>query len=109
VAWGVNESLTLDVVAPGFGLWTDRRLSGGRLPFARRACDTASQMDLSLTLALAGGLAALAVFAGWQGARPPNPHKGPRMVPWRFVMVTATAIMLPMLVHLAYLLGLTRG
>ena len=65
-------------------------------------------MDQTLTLSLAAGLLALAAFAGWRGARPPNPHRGPRLVPWRFIMVTAVAILLPMLVHLASLYGLRR-
>ena len=82
-------------------------MEGARLPFRGRACDTASQMDLSLTLGLAVGLLALALVAGWRGARPPNPHRGPRMIPWRFIMVTAAALLLPMLIHLASLLGLT--
>jgi hypothetical protein len=66
-------------------------------------------MDLTLTLALAGGLLALALFAGWRGARPPNPHRGPRLVPWRFLMVTAAAFLLVVLAHLMNLLGFTTG
>ena len=46
-------------------------------------------------LAIALGLAALAGFAGWRGARPPNPMKGPRLIPWRPIMVfAATAAIL---------------
>ena len=46
-------------------------------------------------LALAIALAALAGFAGWRGARPPNPMKGPRLIPWRAIMVvSATAAIL---------------
>lgn len=48
-------------------------------------------MDVRMMLGLAGGLAAVAGFAGWRGARPPNPMKGPRMIPWRMIMVFATA------------------
>jgi len=48
-------------------------------------------MDLRMTLALGAGLAALAAFAGWRGARPPNPMKGPRLIPWRAIMVFAAA------------------
>ncbi len=79
------------------------------LPFAGPACDTASQMDLPLTLAIGCGLLALAVFAGWRGARPPNPHKGPRLMPWRFLMLLAAAGLLAMLVHAVNLLGLSTG
>jgi hypothetical protein len=66
-------------------------------------------MSLALTLAIAAGLLALAVFAGWRGARPPNPLKGPRMIPWRFIMVTAAALLLPMVVHIVNLLGMSTG
>ena len=64
-------------------------------------------MDMALTLTICAGLLAVALVAGWRGARPPNPHRGPRLMPWRFIMVTAAAGLLPMLVHLASLLGLT--
>lgn len=107
MAWGVNESLTLDVVSKGSCLWTDWSRAGGRLPFAGRACDTASHMDMSLTLAICAALLAVAVFAGWRGARPPNPHRGPRLMPWRFIMLLAAAGLLPLLLHVASLVGLT--
>ncbi|RAK64899.1 hypothetical protein [Phenylobacterium kunshanense] len=52
-------------------------------------------MDARTLLALSAGCAALAVFAGWRGAKPPNPLKGPRMIPWRWLMVvSATAAVL---------------
>jgi hypothetical protein len=66
-------------------------------------------MDLIMTLALAGALLAAALGSGWLGARPPNPHRGPRMVPWRFLMVLAAAGLLVMLVHLVNLMGVTTG
>jgi hypothetical protein len=66
-------------------------------------------MTLLLTLAIAAGLLGLAVFAGWRGARPPNPLKGPRMIPWRLIMVTCAALLLPMLVHILNLVGVTTG
>jgi hypothetical protein len=66
-------------------------------------------MDLPLTLTIGCGLLALAVFAGWRGAQPPNPHKGPRLMPWRFLMLLAAAGLLAMLVHAVNLLGLTTG
>ncbi|HEY0650555.1 hypothetical protein [Phenylobacterium sp.] len=46
-------------------------------------------MSAGPLLAIALGLAAVAGFAGWRGARPPNPMKGPRMIPWRPIMVLA--------------------
>lgn len=61
-------------------------------------------MDMSLTLVLSAGLAALAAFAGWRGARPPNPHKGPRLMPWRFIMLAAAACLVFVLGHLVQML-----
>jgi hypothetical protein len=66
-------------------------------------------MDLDLTLALTIGLAVLAIFSGWRGSRPPNLMKGPRMMPWRFIMLAAIAGALMMLVHLLNLVGVTTG
>lgn len=48
-------------------------------------------MDSGRFLALAAVCAAAAAFAGWRGARPPNPLKGPRLIPWRLIMVTCAA------------------
>jgi hypothetical protein len=69
----------------------------------------ASQMDMPFTLMISAGLLGLVLFAGWRGARPPNPHRGPRLMPWRFIMLAAAASLLPLLVHVASLLGLTAG
>jgi hypothetical protein len=66
-------------------------------------------MSLQLTLAIAAAFLALAVFAGWRGARPPNPVKGPRMMPWRFIMMMSAAGFLVMAVHLVNLAGFTTG
>jgi hypothetical protein len=66
-------------------------------------------MDLSVTLIALAVLLALAVFCGWRGARPPNVLKGPRLMPWRpLMMVCAVAIML-LTVHLLNLLGMQTG
>jgi hypothetical protein len=66
-------------------------------------------MDLPMTLALGAAFLAIALASGWLGARPPNPHRGPRLVPWRFLMVLAAAGLLAMIVHLVNLLGVTTG
>lgn len=66
-------------------------------------------MGLTLTLWLAAGLAGLAVFAGWRGARPPDLRRGPRLVPWRMLMTLAALAALVFVVHLVNLLGLTTG
>jgi hypothetical protein len=68
-----------------------------------------SQMSLSVTLAIAAALLVLAVVSGWMGARPPNPHRGPRMAPWRFIMLLAVAGLLLMVVHLVNLMGVSTG
>lgn len=65
-------------------------------------------MSLSLTLALLAGAVALAVFAGWRGSRPSQPHRGVRMIPWRFVMILAGAGILVLVVHVAALLGMPQ-
>ena len=48
-------------------------------------------MDLNATIALSAALAALAALAGWRGARPPDPKRGPRLMPWRMLMLLAAA------------------
>ena len=48
-------------------------------------------MDPRTLFALSGASLALAAFAGWRGARPFDPRKGPRLIPWRFIMVLAAA------------------
>lgn len=68
-----------------------------------------SRMDFPITLALAASFLAAAGFCGWRGARPPNPHKGPRLAPWRFMMLLATAGAIILLVHLVNLLGVSTG
>ena len=65
-------------------------------------------MDLKTTLILLAASIAVAVFAGWRGAQPPNLLKGPRMVPWRFVMVLAAALVMLLVIHLATLGGAPR-
>jgi hypothetical protein len=62
-------------------------------------------MDLTLTLELAAGFLTVAVFAGWRGARPPNPHKGPRLIPWRFLMILMAAVLIFLLGHTIHLLA----
>ncbi len=62
-------------------------------------------MTMPVTLALLAAVIGLLIFAGWRGSRPSQPHLGVRMVPWRFVMVLAAALALPLIVHIAALLG----
>jgi len=62
-----------------------------------------------LTAALAAGLAAFALLAGWRGAQPPNPLRGPRLAPWRFLMALAAVGVLVLMVHLVNLAGVRTG
>lgn len=66
-------------------------------------------VEYPLTLSLLAAFVAVAAFCGWRGALPPNPMKGPRLVPWRALMVLSAAGALLMLVHLANLAGLNTG
>ena len=66
-------------------------------------------MGFQLTVAVAAGFAAFAALFGWLGARLPDPRRGPRLVPWRFLMVTCAAGVMLMLVHLANLFGMKTG
>jgi phosphoglycerol transferase MdoB-like AlkP superfamily enzyme len=51
----------------------------------------------------------LTAFCGWRGARAPDLRKGPRLAPWRLLMVTFAAVAMLLLVHLVNLLGVTTG
>jgi hypothetical protein len=66
-------------------------------------------MTLPITFALFLATAALAGFSAWRGSRPPDLVRGPRMVPWRFVMMLSAAVGLALLVHIANLVGIQTG
>lgn len=53
--------------------------------------DSEARVTITTSLELGLALAALGLFAGWRGARAPDPLRGPRMIPWRFIMLLATA------------------
>lgn len=82
------------------------------MPLAVLPLSTAYRaMDLSLphTVILLATSAVLTVFFGWMGSRPADPHKGPRMVPWRFLMLLGFTVALLMIVHALNLVGFTTG
>ena len=66
-------------------------------------------MDFGPTLGVALGAATLAALFGWLGARPPNLSRGPRMIPYRFLMLLSTVAVILMLAHLVNLAGITTG
>lgn len=63
-------------------------------------------MSLSVTLALIAAAVALTVFAGWRGARPWDPRKGVRMIPWRVIMLLSATGVFILAIHLAALMGM---
>lgn len=66
-------------------------------------------MDWTPTLIALALVAGLAVLFGWLGARPPNLAKGPRLIPYRFLMLLAGAGVLLLLIHVKELAGLNPG
>jgi len=66
-------------------------------------------MDLPLTLAASVTILVLAAVFGWLGARPIDVLKGPRMVPWRPLMMICVVGLMLMIVHLVNLLGVSTG
>jgi hypothetical protein len=66
-------------------------------------------MDWPITLTLAASAAVLTGLFGWLGARPPDLARGPRLVPWRLLMVLSAVGLILMLVHMANLAGVATG
>ena len=66
-------------------------------------------MDLAATLAALAASLVIAGVAGWLGARPPDLRRGPRMVPYRMIMLLSGAAGLLFLVHLVNLAGVHTG
>ncbi len=66
-------------------------------------------LHLSLTMSIILGVTflALGVFCGWRGARPVDPIKGPRLIPWRFLMVLLAFGAVLMLYQIGQVLKIT--
>lgn len=62
-------------------------------------------MSMPLTLGLLAAALFLMVFCGWRGARPPDILKGPRLAPWRFMMLLFATLSFFLLLHAARLLA----
>ena len=66
-------------------------------------------MGWTPTLAALAISLALAVLCGWLGAQPPDLIKGPRLIPYRFLMLLAAVAVVLLLVHIRDLAGLGHG
>ncbi len=66
-------------------------------------------MTFPVTLAATAALALLGLFCGWRGARPPDLIRGPRLAPYRLIMMLSAAGVLICVVHLVNLMGFTTG
>ena len=66
-------------------------------------------MGIPTTLGAIGALLAVALLCGWHGARPPDLIRGPRLIPYRLIMITAAAGLMVFGVHLVNLMGVTTG
>lgn len=64
------------------------------------------ELNLTLTVILSLVSALLTFFFGYMGARPMDIHKGPRMMPWRFMMLLMMTVTLFLIVHVLNLLGI---
>lgn len=78
-----------------------------RLAFAARPRHLHA-MSMTWTLALLVLAISLMIFAGWRGGRPLDLTKGPRMMPWRFIMLLSGAFAALLLIHVGALLGVIR-
>jgi hypothetical protein len=63
-------------------------------------------MDWTVTLVALALAIAVAVACGWLGARPPNLIRGPRLIPYRFLMLLAGVGVILLLIHIKELAGL---
>ena len=63
-------------------------------------------MSWTVTLILAAATLAIAVGCGWRSAQAPDLQRGPRLFPYRLVMVLAAALLFFLVVHMAALAGL---
>ena len=65
--------------------------------------------DSTVTLSLLAVSLGLTLLFGWLGARPPDLRRGPRLAPYRFLMLLGAAACLLLLVHLVNLAGVETG
>jgi hypothetical protein len=63
-------------------------------------------MSWTTTLIFAAVVLAVVMVCGWRGAQAPNLMRGPRLFPYRLVMVLGSALLFFLIVHMAGLAGL---
>lgn len=66
-------------------------------------------MDMIATLVAGATTIILTVVFGWLGARPSNPARGPRMAPWRPMMMATAVATLLLAAHALNLMGIKTG
>ena len=90
--------------------WRNNARCGARAPIAKGARPGhVAPVTVTSTLVLLGLALAMTGFSAWRGARPPDLTKGPRMAPWRLLMLLGAGVSLLLLVHLVNLLGVQTG
>lgn len=65
-------------------------------------------MSMTVTLWLLAATVLIGTFAGWRGARPVDLVRGPRMAPWRFIMLLSAAVAMLLFIHVGTLVGFAR-
>jgi len=81
---------------------TTRHLARAAIPRHIRRMELT--LPLTVILVIVSGL--FTALFGYLGTRPMNVHKGPRMVPWTFLMLLCFTATLFLIVHLLNLLGI---
>ena len=61
------------------------------------------------TLGLTAGCLITLLFCAWRDTRPPDLVKGPRMAPYRPIMIITVVLLLMLVVHMVNLLGVQTG
>ena len=66
-------------------------------------------MEWTITLSVAGASLVSTVFAAWRSGRPRKDSLQARWIPWRFVVLVSSAVLLLSVVHAVNLMGVTTG
>ena len=66
-------------------------------------------MPLELTLALMAAGTLVFAFAAWRTKAEPDPAKGPRLIPWTLIALTAAVFVILLAAHVVNLFGIETG